>query len=132
MKKLFWIFFLTAGWSIGGFAQTPGEPVQQASFSPIDIFNTQEVTPVVIIDDDELGVTISPNPATDHINIHVNGGQNLSNKTFKMTNSLGVLVLQQGLSNSTVDISNLGSGTYNWAVTNPQNHKVADGILIVQ
>ena len=131
MKKLLLIFCLSLGVWHGAFAQTPQEPVQQTLFSTVDIDSLQ-ATPVVIIDDDELGVTISPNPANTYINVHGNSEQNLNSKTFTIVNFVGVVVLQQGLSSSTVVLTGLACGTYTWAITNAQNKKLAEGILIIQ
>ena len=133
MKKLPWILFLMSAWSFSGFAQTPKEGVEHASFSPIDIFNTQQAsTGIVIIDDDELGVTIAPNPANNFIT--VTSTKDLSNKTFSLIDNTGITVLKRQLASTgnTFDVSIFSSGSYYCTISDSQNKKLYSGSLIIQ
>ena len=130
-KKIFILLILVVLQWLNAFSQAPMAPDQEDSTSTlITIDSIQNATPVVIIDDDELGITVSPNPASTYINIQ--SKQNLDNKTIIIVNDLGIVAIKQNLSSATVVISSLGAGIYVWIITNSQNNRLAEGTLIVQ
>ena len=131
MKKLFFIFLLLSGLSIRAFAQLPVEGVVDQFLPTVTMVDAQQtITGIVIIDDDELGITIAPNPANNSITI--TSAKDMTNKTFSLTNCLGVLVFQQKIISTTIDVSTVNSDTYCWTITDCHSNKLATGILIIQ
>src|SRR5262245_38453919 len=85
MKKLFTILLLLSVPGIVVFAQSPIEAGINTILPVVNISHVQEAsTGVVIIDDDELGVTIATNPANNFITI--TSTKDVTNKTFSLTN----------------------------------------------
>ncbi len=67
-------------------------------------------TGVVIIDGDELGITVSPNPANNIIT--VSSTLSVTVKTYAIYDNAGKVVMQKTFSGKSIDVSSLGSGLY--------------------
>jgi hypothetical protein len=85
---------------------------------------------VVIIDGDELGVIVSPNPASTQITF--SGSKVSSAKSITISSSVGKVVLNGKFTSPTVDVKSFANGTYYYTLTDDTSKVIAQGSFVVQ
>jgi hypothetical protein len=87
-------------------------------------------TGIVIIDGDELTLTVSPNPASSTITI--SNDVLIAGKTYSVTSIIGKpVVTQQPLTSATIDVTSYSNGEYILAVYNGTGKLIKKGTFIV-